>query len=132
MKDNSIYVENSAVVGIPLIILRLEGLALLAAAVLGYVATKGSWPFFFLCFLLPDLSFLGYLLGPKIGAGAYNALHSTVLPVTIGAIGGPATWPYSLIWLAHIGFDRAAGYGLKYSSAFGETHLGRLGPKEKK
>ena len=32
-----------------------------------------------------------------------------------------------LIWCAHIGFDRALGYGLKYSKGFGFTHLGRIG-----
>jgi hypothetical protein len=31
------------------------------------------------------------------------------------------------VWAAHIGFDRMLGYGLKYSSAFGDTHLGRIG-----
>jgi hypothetical protein len=33
----------------------------------------------------------------------------------------------SLIWFAHIGCDRALGYGLKYSQGFGYTHLGRIG-----
>jgi hypothetical protein len=28
---------------------------------------------------------------------------------------------------AHIGIDRALGYGLKYSTGFGFTHLGRIG-----
>ena len=32
-----------------------------------------------------------------------------------------------LIWIAHVGFDRALGYGLKYASGFGDTHLGRIG-----
>jgi hypothetical protein len=31
-----------------------------------------------------------------------------------------------LIWLAHIGIDRAPGYGLKYPSAFTDTHLQRV------
>jgi hypothetical protein len=31
------------------------------------------------------------------------------------------------IWIAHIGFDRALGYGLKYGSGFTHTHLGRIG-----
>jgi hypothetical protein len=31
-----------------------------------------------------------------------------------------------LIWLAHIGLDRAVGYGLKYPTAFKETHLQRV------
>jgi Domain of unknown function (DUF4260) len=33
----------------------------------------------------------------------------------------------ALIWLAHIGFDRALGYGLKYEVGFSFTHLGRVG-----
>jgi hypothetical protein len=44
-------------------------------------------------------------------------------------------WPIAgsvaLIWLAHIGFDRALGYGLKYKAGFGFTHLGRIGPAAK-
>jgi hypothetical protein len=31
------------------------------------------------------------------------------------------------IWVAHIGFDRMLGYGLKYPTAFSDTHLGRIG-----
>ena len=33
----------------------------------------------------------------------------------------------ALIWIAHIGLDRALGYGLKYATGFGDTHLGRIG-----
>jgi hypothetical protein len=29
--------------------------------------------------------------------------------------------------LAHIGLDRALGYGLKYNAGFVFTHLGRIG-----
>jgi hypothetical protein len=29
----------------------------------------------------------------------------------------------SLIWTAHIGFDRLLGFGLKYSNRFKDTHL---------
>jgi hypothetical protein len=29
--------------------------------------------------------------------------------------------------VAHIGFDRMLGYGLKHASGFGDTHLGRIG-----
>ena len=31
------------------------------------------------------------------------------------------------LWLAHIGIDRALGYGLKYATGFSYTHLGRIG-----
>ena len=48
----------------------------------------------------------------------------------------PASWLASpvalalgLIWIAHIGMDRMLGYGLKYASGFGDTHLGRIGQR---
>jgi hypothetical protein len=31
-----------------------------------------------------------------------------------------------LIWIAHIGLDRAIGYGLKYPTGFRDTHLGKV------
>jgi hypothetical protein len=31
--------------------------------------------------------------------------------------------------VAHIGLDRALGYGLKHESGFSDTHLGRIGRK---
>jgi hypothetical protein len=31
----------------------------------------------------------------------------------------------SLIWLAHISFDRLMGYGLKYPGEFRRTHIQR-------
>ena len=74
---------------------------------------------------------LGYLSGPRVGAAAYNAVHVYVLPLTLllaGFIAGlPAAMASALIWIAHIGLDRALGYGLKYATGFGDTHLGRIG-----
>ena len=111
--------------------LRLEGLALLAGAAGLYASLGGGWPMFLLLFLVPDLSFVGYLAGPRIGAAAYNAAHSTLGPLLLGAAGLALRQPLAVqiacIWGAHVGFDRALGYGLKYASAFGDTHLGRLG-----
>ena len=83
-------------------------------------------------FLLPDLSFLGYLAGPRVGAGAYNAAHSYIGPgraagARLRSAACAAALAFGLIWCAHIGLDRALGYGLKYGSDFGATHLGRIG-----
>jgi Domain of unknown function (DUF4260) len=80
-------------------------------------------------FLVPDLSFLTYLGGPRVGAFCYNVMHTYVLPLALaGALylaGRPLSFP--LIWIAHVGFDRMLGYGLKYDAGFAFTHLGRLG-----
>jgi hypothetical protein len=114
-------------------LLRLEGLALFAAMVALYALWGGSWWTFAILFLLPDLSFAAYLAGPGTGALAYNAAHSTVLPVALMALGyvlpEPLIRSIAVIWLAHIGIDRAVGYGLKYQAGFAFTHLGRLGKK---
>ena len=113
------------------ILLRLEGLALFAAMTALYADWGGSWTVYLLLFLVPDLSFLAYLSDAKFGALAYNAAHSYMAPVTLMTLGfglaSPLTLSIALIWLAHIGIDRALGYGLKYSAGFGFTHLGRIG-----
>ena len=112
-------------------LLRLEGLALFAGMTLLYALWDGSWWVYALLFLAPDLSFAGYLAGPRIGAAVYNAAHSYLAPMALMTAGlalpSPLTLSLAMIWLAHIGIDRALGYGLKYSTGFGFTHLGRIG-----
>ena len=119
------------VAGGPRVLLRLEGLALLIAMVALYAWQGASWWLFALLFFAPDLSFAGYLLGPRPGAIVYNAVHTTIVPgalLGIGVVlGQPLAVALAIIWLAHIGFDRALGYGLKYPDGFGFTHLGRIG-----
>jgi hypothetical protein len=120
-----------AVVGVPRLVLRLEGAALLIGAAFFYWRFEGNWLWFVLLFLAPDLSFLAYLFSPRVGAAAYNCVHSTLGPLLLLALSASLGWDLgeriAMIWLAHVGFDRALGYGLKYSTAFGDTHLGRIG-----
>ncbi|QOG22790.1 MULTISPECIES: DUF4260 domain-containing protein [Bradyrhizobium] len=123
--------ETGAATGGVNILLRLEGLTLFVGMVMLYAAWGGSWLVFALLFFVPDLSFLAYLADAKFGAMVYNAAHSYMAPVTLMTLGfgfaSPLTLSIALIWLAHIGIDRALGYGLKYSAGFGFTHLGRIG-----
>jgi hypothetical protein len=122
---------EGVVTGAPKAILRLEGAAALAAASALYSQVGTGWLLFALLFLVPDVSMLGYLAGRRIGAVSYNLGHSYILPVTLGAVGfllsHHSLVALSLIWVAHIGFDRMLGYGLKYATAFGHTHLGVAG-----
>ena len=112
-------------------LLRLEGLTLFVGMTLLYAVWDGSWWVYALVFLAPDLSFAAYLAGPRAGAIVYNAAHSYMAPMalmTTGfALSSPLVLSIAMIWLAHIGIDRALGYGLKYSLGFGFTHLGRIG-----
>ena len=113
------------------LILRMEGLLVLVASLVLYQRLSGSWATFALWFLLPDVSFCGYFFGARIGALAYNAAHSYVGPLlcacAAAATGFQAYLFATLVWSAHIGFDRFLGYGLKYSRGFGFTHLGLIG-----
>ena len=119
--------SSGAVTGVPRGILRLEGAAAFGVSLLLYRQFGGDWGLLALCFLLPDLSMLGYLAGPRVGAATYNAAHSYVGPIFlwVATRSISSSWAVFavLIWVAHIGFDRAIGYGLKYSSGFGVTHL---------
>jgi len=118
-------------------ILRLEGLACLLLACALYQHQGYAWGQFALWFLLPDLAILVYLLGqPRAGMWAYNLTHSSIGPSLAAAWGvlaaQPVLWQVSLIWFAHIGFDRALGYGLKFPLGFRVTHLGVLGGKRRR
>lgn len=112
------------------LLLRLEGLALGVAGVILYADGDHSWWLFVLLILAPDVSFLGYLGGPRLGAAAYNLLHNLVFPIALGTAGvladSESAIAVSLIWLAHIGVDRLLGYGLKYPTAFKDSHLQRV------
>ncbi len=114
----------------PASLLRAEGAILLIALTTLYWRENGSWLLFAVAFFLPDLSVVGYLGGNRVGAATYNAVHSSVLPVALAVIGvvtdGSLLTAVALIWLAHIGFDRMVGYGLKYAEGFKETHLARI------
>ena len=110
--------------------LHAEAAMALVITLVMYGHAGASWGQFAVLFLVPDLALLGYLLGARAGAGAYNAVHSYVGPLALTAIGlfGPsAVMPYALIWLAHCSLDRALGYGLKYPAAARYTHLSLLG-----
>jgi hypothetical protein len=131
MSETTTTDATGAVTGSVKILLRLEGLTLFAGMTLLYVVWGGSWWVYAILFLAPDLSFAAYLADPKTGAIVYNAAHSYMAPValmTTGfALASPLWLSIAMIWMAHIGIDRALGYGLKYPAGFGFTHLGRIG-----
>ncbi|RUZ77128.1 DUF4260 family protein [Mesorhizobium sp. M7A.F.Ca.US.006.01.1.1] len=113
------------------LVIRLEWAIMGVAAVVFYGSTGMPWWLFGLLILAPDLSISGYLAGPRVGALAYNASHILIVPVLL-LLGGrmwvnAAAMAVALIWIAHIAIDRALGYGLKLSTGFQDTHLGRIG-----
>ena len=114
----------------PKLLLRLEGATLFLCTLYFYRSLGGGWGLLVGLFLWPDLSMLGYLVNPKTGSALYNAAHTEFIPAALiiysFLLHRPAVLAFALIWLAHIGFDRALGYGLKYPTFFKDTHLRRL------
>ena len=112
---------------------RAEGAIIFVAAILVFIHgnTELPWWIAVLIFSAPDLSFAGYLLGPKVGAFGYNTVHVYAFGIAFLAAGVALSQPIltalGALWLAHAGFDRTLGYGLKTPEGFSFTHLGRIG-----
>lgn len=114
----------------PRVLVRVEGLVALVTALLIYSWLGGNWAIFAVLFLAPDVSMLGYAVGPRAGAATYNLMHTYAAPAVVTGLGLATRHPWvifaALILFAHIGLDRLLGFGLKYPSAFKDTHLQRL------
>ena len=112
----------------PLIpLLRSEGFAVGWAAIALYAATGQNWILFAIFILAPDFAMAGYLFGDRLGAICYNCTHTYIAPIILAGVSWLLTdsvaFDIVIIWVAHIGFDRAIGYGLKRQSGFKSTHL---------
>ena len=111
--------------------LRAEGIAAFAGGLAAWVALGAPWPLFVVVLFVPDVSMAGYLRGPHLGAIAYNIVHNWATGgLVLGAglaLGVPGLVLAGVVLVAHTGMDRALGYGLKYPTAFQDTHLGRIG-----
>ena len=111
--------------------MRAEGAATFAAGLAGFLFLGLPWWAFALLLIVPDVSMVGYLRGPRVGAILYNVVHDLATGVAVAglglAIGSVPLAAAGAILVAHSGMDRMAGYGLKFPDAFQHTHLGRIG-----
>ena len=121
---------SDAVVGLPRVILRIEGVTLFAASIAGFAQQGMSWWVYPALLLVPDIFMIGYLRDTRIGAIIYNVGHSypaAAIVTMMGLLGSSKTTvAVGAIWFGHIGWDRMFGYGLKYTDSFKHTHLGML------
>ena len=115
----------------PILIQRAEGAAAAALAATAFVHLDAAWWWLAVVFFAFDLSALGYLAGPRVGAWCYNAVHAYVAPLLLALLGlvvdVRSLQLVALAWVFHVGIDRALGYGLKLPTSFHDTHLGRIG-----
>ena len=112
-------------------LLKLEELLMLGLALFLFSKLDYGWGWFVLFFFAPDLSMLGYLANPRLGAWTYNLIHHKGLAVVLYVLSNLLAIPWLMfagtILFGHSSFDRVLGYGLKHEDAFQNTHLGRIG-----
>ncbi len=114
----------------PSLLLHAEGLMVFIAAIVLYAQQGASAWMFLLLLLAPDVSALGYVANPRLGSLTYNAVHTYLAPALLVAFSLPTGFTFgvhvAIIWVAHIGMDRAFGFGLKYATRFKDTHFDHL------
>ena len=112
-------------------ILRVESAAIGLLGIVAYLRLGGPPLLLIPALLAPDLSAIGYVAGPRVGAVTYNLAHNWALPVALACVAlvSDQAWPLlaASVIAAHVGWDRALGYGLKLPTGFRDTHLGRIG-----
>lgn len=112
-------------------LLKLEEVGQFLLSIILFGQLDYAWWVFPACLLLPDLSMIGYVVNPKIGAWIYNFFHHKLLAIVILFLGFWANTPWltltGVILFGHSAMDRVFGYGLKLDNNFKNTHLGWIG-----
>jgi hypothetical protein len=113
------------------VLLKLEEAGQFLFAIFLFSQSDYVWWIFPAYLLLPDLSMLGYLLNPKAGAWLYNFFHHKLVALVVLVLGywldNSGITLAGIILFGHSAMDRMFGYGLKFTTHFTHTHLGRIG-----
>jgi hypothetical protein len=115
------------------ILLRLEELGVFLFSIYLFSRLPYAWWVYPVFFFAPDLSMVGYLGGPRVGAAVYNFIHHRALALGLYVLGELGSLPIlaliGVLLLGHASLDRVLGYGLKLPDDFTSTHLGPIGRK---
>ena len=116
---------------LPTVYQRAEGAVIFLAATYLYFDQGFSLIWFAVLLCAFDVLMAGYLISNWFGAHLYNIGHSLILPTIVAVLyyvtGNDWLLGLACLWFAHIGIDRALGYGLKFTGGFKQTHLGVIG-----
>ena len=110
------------------ILIQIEELIMFLGCIYVFSRLNLKWWWFPVLLLVPDLSMLGYLINPVVGAVGYNTFHFRGTAIIIGVYGlykeNRTLMLIGIMLLAHACMDRAIGAGLKYFDGFWHTSLG--------
>ena len=112
-------------------ILKLEEAAMFVLSIYALSLLHVSWWIYLLILIAPDISFVGYAAGNKVGAVCYNFFHHKGVAIAIFLAGLMLKQEWlqitGIVLFGHSSMDRMLGYGLKLSQGFKHTHLGMIG-----
>lgn len=112
-------------------LLKLEEAFMFALSIFLFTKLDFAWWWYPVLLFTPDLSMIGYIISPQVGAMTYNFIHHKAVGISIFALGtvlaNPPLQLAGLILFGHSSMDRILGYGLKYPDSFQNTHLGIIG-----
>lgn len=115
-------------------LLKSEEGAIFLFCIFLFTKLSVAWWWFPALLLVSDISMIGYVVNPKVGAFTYNLVHHRLVALVIAVYAltsGNEYWQLAaIILVAHISMDRMLGYGLKYYDAFTNTHLGVIGKQQ--
>ncbi|GAB4046302.1 DUF4260 domain-containing protein [Spirosoma litoris] len=111
-------------------LLKSEELIQFLGAIYLFSRLSFAWWWFPALILVPDVSMIGYVINPAVGAVLYNFVHHKGLGIVIGLLGlvisSQLLMLTGIILFAHSSMDRMLGYGLKYFDSFKHTSLENL------
>ncbi|MDQ1086537.1 DUF4260 domain-containing protein [Siphonobacter sp. SORGH_AS_1065] len=116
-------------------LIKIEEAAQVILSLVLFAQLPFAWWLFPVLLLVPDVSMVGYVFNSKTGAFIYNVFHHKAVAILIGVLGFYLGNEYVLlagiILFGHSSMDRMFGYGLKFDTGFGYTHLGEIGDLKK-
>jgi ABC-type nitrate/sulfonate/bicarbonate transport system permease component len=114
--------------------IKLEELAQFLFSIYLFSLLPFAWWVYPVFLFAPDLSMVGYLAGPRVGAIIYNLIHHKAISLALIVLGFLLALPVvslaGVILFGHTSLDRVLGYGLKYPDSFRHTHLGMIGQEK--
>lgn len=112
-------------------VLKAEEIVMFLCSIFIFSKLEFAWWWFPALLLVPDLSMIGYLVNPMVGAFCYNFVHHKGVALIVYVFGiilaNPNLQLAGIILFGHSSMDRIMGYGLKYNDSFNNTHLGVIG-----
>lgn len=114
-------------------LIKLEEFFMFGFSIFLFSKMDFAWWWYPVLLFTPDLSMIGYIINPQIGAWTYNFIHFKGVGLSVYvfgiAIANPVLQLAGIILFGHSSMDRVLGYGLKYPDSFQHTHLGMIGKK---